>query len=49
LGEFARVSFGRLEATGAQNFLDLDDVPVSDEGEQIHPQGIISLPVANEK
>jgi metal transporter CNNM len=24
---------GKLEATGAQNFLDLDDVPVSEEGE----------------
>jgi metal transporter CNNM len=27
---------GRLEATGAQNFLDLDDIPVTEEGEQIH-------------
>ena len=40
---------GRLEATGAQNFLDLDDVPVSDEGEQIHPQSIISLPLAHQR
>ena len=40
---------GRLEATGAQNFLDLDDVPVCDEGEDINPQSIISLPVANER
>jgi hypothetical protein len=40
---------GRLEATGAQNFLDLDDVLVSDEGEQIHPQSIISLPLVHQR
>ena len=40
---------GRLEATGAQNFLDLDDVPVTDEGEPIHAQSIISLPIANQR
>jgi metal transporter CNNM len=40
---------GRLEATGAQNFLDLDDIPVTEEGEQIHPQSIISLPLANHR
>jgi hypothetical protein len=38
---------GRLEATGAQNFLDLDDVPVSEEGEPVHAQSIISVPLAN--
>lgn len=26
---------GRLEATGARNFLDLDDIPVTDEGEPV--------------
>jgi hypothetical protein len=36
---------GKLEATGVQNFLDLDDVPVTDEGEPIHAQSIISLPL----
>src|SRR5215468_3090195 len=40
---------GRLEATGAQNFLDLDDVAVTDEGEAVHPRSIISLPVANQR
>jgi metal transporter CNNM len=40
---------GRIEATGAQNFLDLDDIPVTEEGEQIHPQSIISLPQANRR
>jgi hypothetical protein len=34
-----------LEATGVQNFLDLDDVPVTEEGEPIHAQSIISLPL----
>ena len=40
---------GRLEATGARNFLDLDDIPVTDEGEPIHAQSIISLPLANRR
>jgi hypothetical protein len=29
---------GRLEATGAQNLLDLDDVPVTEEGEPVGPR-----------
>ena len=33
---------GRLEATGVQNFLDLDDLPVTEEGEPVHAQSIIS-------
>lgn len=37
---------GRLEATGVQNFLDLDDVVVIEEGEPVHAQSIVSLPVA---
>jgi metal transporter CNNM len=37
---------GRLEAIGARNFFDLDDVPVIEEGEPVHPQSIISLPLA---
>ncbi len=40
---------GRVEATGARNFLDLDDVPVSEEGEPIHEQSIISMPLANHR
>jgi metal transporter CNNM len=38
---------GRIEAAGAQNFLDLDDVLVGEEGEPVDPQSIISLPLAN--
>jgi metal transporter CNNM len=38
---------GRLEATGAQNFLDLDDVSVCDEGELVDTKSILSLPLAN--
>ncbi len=38
---------GQIEAAGAQNFLDLDDVPVCDEGEPVDPQSIIGLPLAN--
>jgi cyclin M-like protein len=37
---------GRLEAIGARNFFDLDDVPVTEEGEPVHAQSVISLPLA---
>jgi metal transporter CNNM len=40
---------GRLEATGARNFLDLDDVAVTDEGEFVDPRSIISLPIENRR
>jgi hypothetical protein len=30
-----------------QNFLDLDDLPVTEEGEPVHAQSIISLPFAS--
>ena len=39
----------KLEATGAQNFLDLDDISVCDEGEEIHAKSILSLPIANKR
>jgi metal transporter CNNM len=39
----------RLEATGAQNFLDLDDVSVCDEGEFVDEKSILSLPLANKR
>jgi metal transporter CNNM len=35
---------GQIEAVGAVNFLDLDDIPVIDEGELIDPQSVIALP-----
>ena len=35
----------RLEGIGAMNFLALDDIAVSHEGEQVHPDSIISLPM----
>jgi hypothetical protein len=40
---------GKLEAIGARNFLDLDDVPVTEEGEPVHAQSIISLPLENRR
>jgi len=40
---------GELEATGVQNFLDLDDLPVTEEGESVHSQSIIRLPLASGK
>ena len=39
----------KIEATGAQNFLDLDDISVCDEGEVIDAKSIISLPLANQR
>jgi len=35
---------GHLEGIGAMNFLKLDDIAVSQEGENVHPDSIISLP-----
>ena len=40
---------GRLEAIGARNFLDLDDIPVCEEGEPIDAQSIIAMPLANKR
>ncbi|HET7888085.1 MAG TPA: CNNM domain-containing protein [Bradyrhizobium sp.] len=42
-------TIGKLEATGAQNFLDLDDISVCDEGEFVDVKSIISLPLANQR
>jgi hypothetical protein len=39
----------QIEATGAQNFLDLDDISVCDEGEPIDAKSIISLPLTNHR
>lgn len=33
-----------IEGQGALNFLDIDDVPISDEGEDIDPLSVIALP-----
>jgi metal transporter CNNM len=38
-----------VEATGARNFLDLDDVLVTDEGELIDAESIIRLPQADDR
>jgi metal transporter CNNM len=38
-----------VEATGARNFLDLDDVLVTDEGEPVDAQSVISLPQADHR
>ena len=42
-------TIGKLEATGAQNFLDLDDISVCDEGEFVDSRSILSLPLANQR
>jgi metal transporter CNNM len=43
----AGADVSRLEAIGAINFLDLDDIPVVKEGEVIDPRSIIALPIEN--
>jgi hypothetical protein len=45
----AGADVGYLEALGALNFLDLDDILVADEGELIDPRSIIALPFKNER
>jgi len=40
---------GKLEAIGALNFLDLDDLPVLEEGELIDPLSIVTLPNMNRR
>lgn len=40
---------GKLEGAGALNFLLLDDIKVSREGEIIDPESIIELPLKNDK
>jgi hypothetical protein len=36
---------GALEGTGALNFLDLDDIPIAEEGEVLDPLSTITLPI----
>jgi metal transporter CNNM len=43
--EAAGTDLGRLEATGALNFLDLDDIAVLEEGELVDPRSIVSVPI----
>ena len=38
---------GRLEGIGAMNFLALDDIAVTQEGESVDPDSIIQLPIDN--
>jgi hypothetical protein len=45
----AGADVGQLEAIGALNFLDLDDILVVDEGESIDPRSVITLPIENER
>jgi len=45
----AEAEVGQLEAIGALNFLDLDDILVKDEGEAIDPRSVITLAIENER
>jgi metal transporter CNNM len=48
-GGTAGADVGQVEAIGALNFLDLDDIPVLEEGEIIDPLSIIVLPTINQR
>ena len=41
--DLAEIDF--IEGRGALNFLDIDDIPIRDEGEHLNPASIITLPV----
>jgi metal transporter CNNM len=45
----AGADLGQLEAIGALNFLDLDDILVVNEGERIDPRSVICLATVNER
>jgi hypothetical protein len=40
-----RPEVGAMEGTGALNFLELDDIPIANEGEELDPRSILTLPV----
>jgi metal transporter CNNM len=48
-GETEGAEVSQLEAIGALNFLDLDDIPVLEEGELIDPLSIVTLPNVNQR
>jgi metal transporter CNNM len=48
-GGTAGADVNQLEAIGALNFLDLDDVPVLEEGEIIDPLSMVMLPNINQR
>jgi metal transporter CNNM len=48
-GGLEGADIGKLEALGALNFLDLDDIPVLEEGELIDPLSIVTLPSINQR
>jgi metal transporter CNNM len=48
-GGMEGAEIGKLEARGALNFLELDDIPVLEEGELIDPLSIVRLPNVNQR
>ncbi len=43
VSDHAEIDF--IEGRGALNFLDIDDIPIQDEGEAVDPSSVIALPV----
>lgn len=42
--EATESEIARIEGQGALNFLDIDDVPLDDEGEEVSPESVVELP-----
>lgn len=47
--DFAESDVGHIEGIGALNFLAMDDLPVSGEGQALDPDSVIALPVKDGK
>jgi metal transporter CNNM len=47
--EAAESDIARLEGQGALNFLDIDDVPLEEEGEPVDPASVLRLPFDGER
>jgi metal transporter CNNM len=47
--ESAESDVDHFEGIGALNFLALDDIPVEDEGEPVHPESVVTLPIQHSR
>jgi len=45
--EATETDIARMEGQGALNFLDIDDVPLDDEGEAVTPESVVELPLSD--
>lgn len=45
----SETDIARMEGQGALNFLELDDVPFAEEGEEVDPRSVVRLPFENDR